>query len=694
MKKLSLEVLSLILYSSSALAWNTSVPAGTTVTGGDVSYGENQSVYGTTINQTVSGTQDIKSGGLSENSTIYSYALQDVEAGGKAIGTHILMRGQQDVNGTAENSIVDNYATMYIRNGGTATGTVVNGGTLTVYSGGTTKDTTLNSGTQNVNTSATATNTIINNNGRQNVAVGGTATSTTINGGRQYVHGTANKTTLESGRLTAYSGSTLNNTTVNGGSMEINQADINGLTINDGSFKAYSGAEISSLKMYGGTGTLYTDATLTGDAIINNASLKLYSSQTLDNVNIDNGSINMTYNDSSETLSIQSLNGTGNFYLTSAISEGQLDQLAITSGNGTFGIQLHDYSGSENLPDTINLITTPDNNEQFYLIGGATDIGAYQYTLQHQGDDWFLQRSLNPTESALIAKNTYSTVSTIFYTHLNTLNKRLGDVRFKKENGLWIRGFGNEVKISHKDDTETKINIYGTQFGYDYILPQTFVSKWLVGVFAGTSTTKDKFTHEGHADINSYSTGLYTTLLSQKGYYLDLVGTYYHSRQKLTTYTPDGMPVKGKYNLDAWSVSAEIGKRITLPDDYFLEPQIQVAYMDLGNISYRTNFNTLVKGSNFNVLNSRIGLRGGKRISQNFEAFIQADLLHDFDHKSTISIADLSVQEDIASTRWRLGGGFTADFSDSASSYFNISTTLDNKVEVPIDINLGFRYEF
>ncbi len=694
MKKLSLEVLSLILYSSSALAWNTSVPAGTTVTGGDVSYGENQSVYGTTINQTVSRTQDIKSAGLSENSTIYSYALQDVEAGGKAIGTHILMRGQQDVNGTAENSIVDNYATMYIRNGGTATGTVVNGGTLTVYSGGTTKDTTLNSGTQNVNTSATATNTIINKNARQNVAVGGTPTSTTINGGRQYVHGTANKTTLESGRLTAYSGSTLNNTTVNGGSMEINQADINGLTINDGSFKAYSGAEISSLKMYGGTGTLYTDATLTGDAIINNASLKLYSSQTLDNVNIDNGSINMTYNDSSETLSIQSLNGTGNFYLTSAISEGQLDQLAITSGNGTFGIQLHDYSGSENLPDTINLITTPDNNEQFYLIGGATDIGAYQYTLQHQGDDWFLQRSLNPTESALIAKNTYSTVSTIFYTHLNTLNKRLGDVRFKKENGLWIRGFGNEVKISHKDDTETKINIYGTQFGYDYILPQTFVSKCLVGVFAGTSTTKDKFTHEGHADINSYSTGLYTTLLSQKGYYLDLVGTYYHSRQKLTTYTPDGMPVKGKYNLDAWSVSAEIGKRITLPDDYFLEPQIQVAYMDLGNISYRTNFNTLVKGSNFNVLNSRIGLRGGKRISQNFEAFIQADLLHDFDHKSTISIADLSVQEDIASTRWRLGGGFTADFSDSASSYFNISTTLDNKVEVPIDINLGFRYEF
>ena len=1198
MKKLSLEVLSLILYSSSALAWNTSVPAGTTVTGGNVSYGENQSVYGTTINQTVSGTQNIKAGGLSENSTIYDYALQDVEAGGKAIGTHILMRGQQDVNGTAENSIVDKYASMYVRSGGKATGTEVNGGTFNVYAGGAIENTNLNSGTQalygtsqnmtignggtqNVNASGTATNTTINSGGRQNVAKGGTATETIINGGRQYVYGTANKTTLESGRLTAYSGSTLNDTTINDGSVEISQANINGLTINNGSIKAYSGAKIDNatmlggtltvysggninnstinggtqtlygtatattinkggtqnvnsggtansttitaggiqniaeggqatqttinngkqsiygmakdtvinnggtqivnsagmadnttinaggiqnidaegnavtttieggvqnvygtatntilnsgtvyaydgstlnnttvnngnmnieqanidglklnngnvtanngaqisnaqmsggiltvntggeisnstinggtqvingiaqntiintdgiqnvygtstattinggtqnvygsatstiinsgiqnvyssntatdtlinaggiqnvaqnghsvsttinggtqnvygaatdtilnsgelyaydgstlnnttvnngnmnikqanidglklnngniianngaqidntqmsggtltvntggkisnstinggtqniygssatttinngiqniygtaiatninggtqnvygeatettlnsgmlyahedsilnnttinngnmninkatingltvkggninadntsqvngLKMYGGSGVFYSSALLSGDITVNNAEITLHNGQNLNNVEMDKGTIRMANNGDSQTLNIQTLNGSGKFYLTSAVTEGHLDQIEIGSGNGKFGLQLHDYSSGSDLPRTIKLVTTSDNDEQFYLVGGATDIGAYQYTLQHQGEEWFLQRSLKLTESAMIAKNTYSTVSTIFYTHLNTLNRRLGDVRFNKENGLWIRGFGNEIKISHKDDTETKINMYGTQFGYDYILPQTFVSKWLVGVFAGTSTTKDKFTHEGHADINSYSTGLYTTLLSQKGYYLDLVGTYYHSRQKLTTYTPDGMPVKGKYNLDAWSVSAEIGKRITLPDDYFLEPQIQVAYMDLGNISYRTNFNTLVKGSNFNVLNSRIGLRGGKRISQNFEAFIQADLLHDFDHKSTIDIADLTIQEDIASTRWRLGGGFSADFSDSASSYFNISTTLDNKVEVPIDINLGFRYEF
>lgn len=474
----------------------------------------------------------------------------------------------------------------------------------------------------------------------------------------------------------------------------MDKASISGLTVNGGNITADTNTQVSGLQMFGGSGTFYSSSKLSGNITLNDASLTLYSGQNLDKVDMDNGTVNMAYNNSSEMLSIQSLSGNGNFYLTSAVTEGALDHLTINSGEGKFGIQLHDYSREGNLPQIIDLITTTDNDEQFYLIGGATDIGAYEYTLEHQGNEWFLQRGLNPTESTLIAKNTYSTISTIFYTHMDTLNRRLGDVRFNKKDGLWIRGFGRNMKISHHDDTKTKIDTYGTQFGYDYMLPQTLVSKWLVGIFAGTSTTRDKFDLAGHADIDTYSTGLYTTLFGNNGYYLDLVGSYYHSRQNLTTYTPDGMPVKGKYNLDAWSISAEGGKKFDFSNGYFIEPQVQVSYMDLGDISYRTNFNTLVRGRDFDVLSGRIGLRGGKRFSEKFEAFVQADLIHDFDHKSTVDIANLTLQEDIASTRWRLGGGFTADFSDSASSYLNISTTMDDKVEIPIDINLGFRYEF
>ena len=630
-----------------------------------------QNVYGTATDTFLNSGELYAYNGSTLNSTTVNNGNMTIE--------------QADINGLTLNS-----GDITANNGAQISNAQISGGTLTVNDGAEINGSVINGGTQIIK--GIAQNTTINSGGVQNVY--STATSTTINGGVQNVYGSAADTILNSGELYAYKGSTLNSTTVNNGNMIIKEASINGLTVNGGNINADSGSQVSGLQMYGGSGTFYSSADLSGDVTLNDATLTLYSGQKLDNVDMDNGTVNMAYNNSSETLSIQSLKGNGNFYLTSAVTEGQLDQLEVTSGEGKFGIQLHDYSRDGNLPRTINLVTTPDNNEQFYLIGGAADIGAYQYTLEHQGDEWFLQRGFNPTESAIIAKNTYSTVSTILYTHLDTLNRRLGDVRFNKKSGLWIRGFGSNLKISHKDDTKTKIDIYGTQFGYDYMLPQSLVSKWLVGVFAGISTTKDKFDMEGHADIDTYSTGLYTTLFGNNGYYLDLVGSYYHSRQDLTTYTPDGMPVKGKYNLDTWSISAEGGKRFDFSGGYFIEPQLQVSYMDLGDISYRTNFNALVNGRDFDVLSGRIGLRSGKRFSENFEAFVQADLIHDFDHKSTVDIANLTLQEDIASTRWRIGGGFAANFADSIGSYFNISTTLDNKIEVPIDINLGFRYEF
>lgn len=711
MNKFSFAAAGLLFFSNHALAWNTEIPSGTTVTGGEVRYGEIQSVYGTSQNQTVSGTQRVKADGLSENATVYTYALQNVESGGRAVNAHILMQGEQNVSGLAENTTVDKYGRMYVRNGGTATGTVVNGGTMNVYAGGKIENTTLNGGSQllygtavgssltngarqEIRDSGTAENTLISDGAVQTVNDGASATGTTIDGGRQYVFGTATDTTLNSGDLYAYSGSRLTNTVINNGFMDITQSEIDGLTVNGGTVTAYENAQISGLKLYGGTAELYSGAVLNGSAVVNNASLTLNDSQTLDNLDMDNGTVNMTYDGTSKQFTVQNLNGSGNFYLTSALSENQLDHLEVASGSGNFGLHLHDYSREGNLPDKINLVNTSDLDEQFYLIGGAVDIGAYQYNLEHLGNEWYLQRSFNQTESSIIAKNTFSTLSTIFYTHLSSLNQRLGEVRFNHDNGLWIRGFGRNIKTSHKDDSSTKINIRGTQFGYDHLLPQSLVSKWLIGAYAGFSDTTDKFSMQGRADLDSYSTGLYTTLFSSGGYYIDLVGSYYHSRQKLTSYTPAGMPVKGKYNMDAWSVSAEGGRRIDFARGYFIEPQIQLSYMDLGDISYRTNFNTLVKGSQFNVLTGRIGLMAGKRFTPQFEGFIRTDLIHDFDNKSTVDVADFTFKEDISSTRWRIGAGFAAGFSETAAGYFNIATTIDDRIKVPLDINLGLRYEF
>ena len=42
--------------------------------------------------------------------------------------------------------------------------------------------------------------------------------------------------------------------------------------------------------------------------------------------------------------------------------------------------------------------------------------------------------------------------------------------------------------------------------------------------------------------------------------------------------------------------SAEIGQRFLLQDSWFIEPQLQATYMWLDDVSYRTTYNTLIKG--------------------------------------------------------------------------------------------------
>lgn len=87
--------------ASEAVAVTQIIPAGEDVSGGDVHTVVTQQVYGTTRNFTVSGNQQIMSGGKSYNSVIYPYGQQNVEAGGVSYNTNVAYDALQNVNGTA-----------------------------------------------------------------------------------------------------------------------------------------------------------------------------------------------------------------------------------------------------------------------------------------------------------------------------------------------------------------------------------------------------------------------------------------------------------------------------------------------------------------------------------------------------------------------------------------------------------------
>lgn len=160
-------------------------------------------------------------------------------------------------------------------------------------------------------------------------------------------------------------------------------------------------------------------------------------------------------------LSIGSLGGDGKISLNSNFGNNAQQIINLGLGKGNYDLSIVDSSPDTVLPVKINLI---DNNTDanFYLIGNAVDIGAYQYSLVENDDGWYLERSLNKTDTSIIAKNTYASLNNIFYAHFQNLKTRMGEIRnFAHNTGLWIRSFGRRLDLDYHDDSYSKTKIIG-----------------------------------------------------------------------------------------------------------------------------------------------------------------------------------------------------------------------------------------
>lgn len=684
------------LFPLRAGAVTVTVDAGDTVNGGSVQQIVTQNVEGVTNNLTIYGTQNVMLGGVSNNSLIYTYGQQTVNAGGTASGSTVMQQGVMNVLGAANNTNIRAYGDMTVRSGGTTKLTEINGGRMYVLSGGSSFNTVLNSGTQYVSgtdsdsevnggqqivrSGGTVTSAVLKG-GVQNIQDGGTAVGTQIYGGQQSVSGTAENSRLFDGMITVNPDGILSSPEISGGVLNV----------------SYD-ATVENLIMTGGSADVEEDGILSGNTKISDAEITFHGDTSLSNLELHNAVVRSVPAWGYDRLEIDNLSGNGKFYLTSSVSDAQSDQLVIHNGSGNFGVGLADYSSGTDFPDEIHLVESDSPDENFYLLGGAADIGAYRYDLAKVGDEWVLNRTPYLSDSSQVAKNAYNALSSILYTHTDSLNERLGELHRKDKYGLWMRGFGRKVKLDFRDATDSKVNVAGTQIGFDKDIKQDWFERWLAGVYGGYSDARQKFDRAGRADSDTYSLGLYSTIEAANGVYLDLVGTYFHHKQKVTSYLPMGWAVKGDYDADSWSFSAETGRRWTFDNNWFVEPQLQLSYMLIDDIDYRTNFNTRVQGRNADSFLGRIGVMSGKRFDDvldfPFEAFVRFSVLEEFKGEAKVLVADYQFDEDVSDTMFRLGVGVSAELSEKFSLHANLATIWGDKISVPVEGNLGLRYSF
>lgn len=520
--------------------------------------------------------------------------------------------------------------------------------------------------------------------GVQQVADGGQAAESRIIGGTQIVRGTADGTELFAGLQNIETGGLASDTKIHGGIQTV-----------------FSGGISRNTEADGGLIVLHSGGIMSGITKITDGILNIAGTNNISNLELKNALVTIIKEPGFSQLQIDKLDGSGIFSISSNLAQSEADHLDIGGGNGNFGLIVHDYSADGNLPAEFKLIDeTSSAADNFYLVGNAVDVGAFRYNLQHDGDDWVLHRTQEHTDSSLIAKNTYSSLASLFYTHLNPLYNRfrMKHKRTGKDDGLWIKGIGREIKFRYKDQTKSNMKIYGAEIGYDREIWHNGGKGLQLGLYGGTSDSRQKYDRGGHGDGETQSLGVYSTLSTADNWFVDVVGTYFWHTQKIKSYTPSGSDVNGKYDANAWQVSAFVGKRWDIAESWFVEPYMGLNYMRVDGIDYRTNFNTRVSASAADYLGGSIGVSGGKEFvladGTVFDAYGRFSLMHDWDGKSPVTVADEIFAEDTSSLRYELGAGIAAAWNETNSAYFEASTQLGSSVRFPWEINIGIQFNF
>ena len=732
----------LSLYGIAAAGISTAaaadIPAGTTETGGSVSRGDVQNVFGTAVDFAVHGTQNIMSGGESQNSEIYSYGRQVVEAGGISVKTQVFNNAIQTVGGRAEQTLI-NYGKQEVEAGGLALNSTLRNGILNVKSGGTAQGASLQRGTETVygtdidavigsrgtqeiksggtaegtkiNSGGTAEGTKINSGGSQYVETGGISRGAVIDGGYQLVEGTAENSVMYDGSQIV-DGGRLSEGTVNGGGLSFSSGGrgenivlndggviafensfLAGMTVNGGNLLVSGGAEISDLSQTGGSTLLEEGSVVSGTTRLTGGELKVQGAAEIPDLELAGTRVDLVADNQYSKLTIGRLNGEGNFYLNSEVAASHSDELEVQNGHGSFGIAMTDRSYEEVFPDKVHIVQDNGGDAEFHLLGGAVDIGAYRYDLHHEGGEWVLERTSQSTDTAVLSRNAYSAVNSVFVAQMETMNNRFDELHYYRDNGLWIKGGLREMKLHFKDASRSRVNTTTTQIGYDFKLPQQKFDYWLAGVTAGFTDSRQKFDRSGRADGDTMSLGIYSSLMTRNKYFVDVTANYYWHDQKLKSYLPHGADVDGKYKVNGWSLAAETGKRWRLDGGWFAEPHLKMKYISLGNMEHRTSHNTRIKGRGATSLEGRLGASAGYVWDRN-EVFVELNLVEEFNGRSKIDVAGVTMKEDISDTMYEIGAGMKFQPAEHLSSYVKVSTLLGDKVEIPVDFNLGVRYEF
>ena len=422
----------------------------------------------------------------------------------------------------------------------------------------------------------------------------------------------------------------------------------------------------------------------------------------LTNLSLNNGTVYFDrFGTNYQTLTIKGdLTGNGTFYLNTLIPGFQSDKIVVLGkAEGNHKLNINEQGTVAVANSRVTLVETHGGDATFSLTNpnNRVDLGAYQYFLTKEGNNWVLANSKNavtptPPVAPVTPSNPVVTPSKPVVTpnkpvvtptapvlpstpllsdlanaqvslrqaqlllvedDLNGIHQRLGEVKNGEKGNVWVRNVNSRQKLAalSTGESETsgfKQNVHSLQVGADAAVTDNL----RVGGFVGRSQANVDFNgYYGDGKVRSNSVGLYAAYLADNGIYVDNIVKYsrLHANSDYTE--------KRHYN--AYTISSELGKRFSLANDWTITPQAQLAWT---HISSQENEDSL------SSVYSRIGLRVAKGFALsngwNLQPYAEVNAITSKNRSSKIHYTNSAL--DVASSRGRFESavGLNAGFAN------------------------------
>lgn len=445
-------------------------------------------------------------------------------------------------------------------------------------------------------------------------------------------------------------------------------------------------------------------------------------SSALNNLDASNSEITFAPTSEYKTLTIKDkLTGSGTFNLNTNIAENKSDKIVVkgtAEGSHKIGVT---NQGANVADGKVTLVETNGGNAAFSLTNpnNRVDLGAYQYFLTKEGNNWVLANSKNavtptppvapvtPSKPVVTPNKPVATPTTpvlpstpllsdlanaqvslrqaqllLVEDDLSGIHQRLGEVKNGEKGNVWVRNVNSRQKLAalSTGESETsgfKQNVHSVQVGADAALTDNL----RIGGFVGRSQANVDFNgHYGDGKVRSNSVGLYAAYLADNGIYVDNIVKYsrLHANSDLTE--------KRHYN--AYTISSELGKRFSLANDWTITPQAQLAWT---HISSQENEDSL------SSVYSRIGLRVAKGFALsngwNLQPYAEVNAITSKNRSSKIHYTNSAL--DVASSRGRFESavGLNAGFANHRFG-LEVSRADGKNFDKPYAIQAVYRYQW